>query len=251
MSPVESSRWLLRRPVPAPRIRLYCFCYAGGNATSFVNWQPLIDQRIEICAVQLPGRGSRFTEKPFQDIAALMSVLTDVLAQQPAMPFAFFGHSLGALLAFELTRSLRNAGQPLPLRLFVSGCSAPRHPSPSQGYQHLDDQAMLAVLQQYKGTPPEILAHRELMELLLPTIRADFALIENYAYREQPLLDVPMTVLAGKKDAAIGTPQQIQAWLEETSAPGRVQWFAGGHFFIHSEQRAVLDCLVSEVVRLI
>jgi medium-chain acyl-[acyl-carrier-protein] hydrolase len=251
MSRVESSPWLLRRPVPAPRIRLYCFCYAGGNAASFVNWQPLIDQRIEICAVQLPGRGSRFTEKPFDDLGSLIAVLTNVLAQQPAMPFAFFGHSLGGLLAFEVTRAMRNAGQALPLHLFVSGCSAPRYRSPSKGYHRLDDDALLAVLQQYNGTPPDILAHRELMALLLPTIRADFALVEKYAYREEPLLNVPMTVLGGKVDAAIESPQQIHGWLEETSAPGRVRWFKGDHFFIHSEQHAVLDCLVSELVRLI
>ena len=250
LTSLDANAWLLRRPVPACRMRLYCFCYAGGNALTFLNWQSHIAPGIEICAVQLPGRGARFNETPFRDMGALVAALVQVLAVQPAMPFAFFGHSLGGLLAFEVARSMRNAGHRLPLRMFVSGCSAPRYRSPPKRVHHLDDAAFLDVLSQYNGTPPDILAHRELMALLLPTIRADFALVDNYAYRVDELLAIPMTVLAGKSDH-IDSAQQVDGWREETRAQARIAWFDGDHFFIHSDQRAVLDCIAADLAPLI
>lgn len=234
--------WFIRSPGAQRPFRLYCFCYAGGNAISFLPWQQLIHPNVEICAVQLPGRGARFHEAPYTSFGELIELLAGLIAQQGSRPFAFFGHSLGGLLAFELARSLRDKALATPAHLFISGCDAPRHRSPSKQLHLLDDKSLLQELKTLNGTPTEVLANDELMALILPAIRADFALVEGYRYQPRPLLDIPMSVLAGKRDP-VDSPEQVVGWNDETTGPFEVRWFEGDHFFIQPEQASVLTFL--------
>jgi surfactin synthase thioesterase subunit len=227
-------------------MRLYCFCYAGGNATSFMPWQAALDSSIEICAIQLPGRGARLGEKPYRSLSALVADLAEVIALDDAIPFAFFGHSLGGLIAFETARYCQWHSRPMPQHLFVSGCAAPQYRSPSRHLHTLSNHELIQALQKYNGTPIEVLANRELMDIVLPAIRADFALAEDYTYILGPLLPTPITVLTGKLDDHVSLAQ-AEGWRRETLGECRVELFEGDHFFINGEMREVLDCIKPEL----
>lgn len=243
------SHWLLRQPGGERRFRLFCFSYAGGSAGPYLAWQAALPPHIEVCAVQLPGRGPRLMEKPFRSLFQLVEVLAPVITREAALPFAFFGHSLGGLLAFELARHCQRHGLPSPQHLFVSATGAPRHRRDKPRLHELGDEALIDALRGYNGTPPAALADRELMDLLLPAIRADFALVETYAYKEGPQLDIPLTVLAGTQDSHV-SPASLPAWQEETSAAFDLHWFEGDHFFIHQQQRAVTGCILAQLAAL-
>ncbi|CDG83358.1 thioesterase II family protein [Janthinobacterium agaricidamnosum] len=236
---INPSAWLLRKPGAPRRLRLYCFCYAGGSAVSFMPWQALLDPAIEVCAIQLPGRGPRLAEAPYEALPPLIETLALMTGAAGELPFAFFGHSLGALIAFELARYHQRHDLPMPRHLFVSGCAAPQHRGVSRQLHALSDDGLIDALKEYNGTPPEILAHRELMQMVLPAIRADFRLVEQYQYRASLPLNIPVTALAGRRDERIGE-EEVAGWGKETSLPLAVEWYQGDHFFIHPERDAVL-----------
>ncbi len=252
------SQWFVRQSNVKHRLRLFCFSYAGGNATIYHPWQQAFHPGVEICAVQLPGRGRRMAQPPYTEFTRLVEDLGQLIVeenkeenkdenkqertQKTPLPFAFFGHSLGALLGFELARYFQRHHLPLPQHLFVSGCNAPQQRNPPQGMHLMPDHELIESLRRYNGTPSEILANRELMALVLPTIRADFRMVEEYTYCPAPPLPIPITVLAGRKDEH-SSPAQAQAWQHETRAPCELHWFEGDHFFIHPE--------IAEVRRLV
>jgi medium-chain acyl-[acyl-carrier-protein] hydrolase len=244
---MNDSDWLLRKSGTGRRMRLFCFAYAGGNARAFASWQDGLDPAIEVCAVQLPGRGARWGVAPFTSMPALVRELAALVARHADLPFAFFGHSLGGLLAFEVARYSRLHYLRLPEQLFVSGCDAPRHRSPPDDLHLLPDPALVEKLRHYNGTPPEILAHEELLAMVLPAVRADFALAADYRYRPGLPLTMPISVLAGRQDTHLG-PAQIADWRQETLAPCGIHWFDGDHFFIHPRREAVLDLLGKELL---
>jgi len=237
-----ASPWLVRRPQAAPLMRLYCFSYAGGSAAVYAGWQALLGPEVEVCAVQLPGHGARMGEAPLSALAQVVEAVAAVIARQGPLPFAFFGHSLGALLAFELARHCMRQRLALPVRVFVSGSDAPAMRCNLPRLHLLPDAQLIAALRQYNGTPAELLAHRELMALVLPMIRADFALVENYAYRSFLRLPVPFTVLAGRDDAHVDLAQ-LDGWRKETSASCDFAMFDGDHFFIDACRAEVLACV--------
>lgn len=243
---VPDKVWFIRHPsLGAPRpFRLYCFAYAGGNASTFLGWQASMPAHIEVCGIQLPGRGGRFGEPPTHDLATLIRDLAPVFARTVDRPFAFFGHSLGGLLAFELSRALAMQGAPLPQHLFVSGAHAPRYRNRDRNYHLLDDAGLVEVLKGYGATPPEIVAQEELMALLLPVIRADFSMVETYAYRPGPPLPVPITALAGREDDH-RAPEQVDGWALETTAAFRTHWFDGGHFFLHPHRSEIIALVLA------
>jgi medium-chain acyl-[acyl-carrier-protein] hydrolase len=231
--------WLVRASAPAHRFRLYCFPFAGGNAAAFQHWQDGLGPEIEVCAVQLPGRAARMLEPPMTSLSSVVSAVADAIARDPRCPFAFFGHSMGALLAFEVARHCMRTGQPLPSHLFASGCAAPQARGERRNLHRLPDAELIEALREYNGTPPELFAHRDLLDLVLPTIRADFRLVENYAYQASVALPIPLSVLAGRQDEHVDA-LQAQAWEKETTGPCRVDWFDGDHFFLQSQRAQVL-----------
>jgi medium-chain acyl-[acyl-carrier-protein] hydrolase len=228
---------------------MYCFPYAGGNAATFLPWQAAMGPEIEVCAVQLPGRGARLVEPPYTSMTELVAALGQVILSNNELPFVFFGHSLGGLVAFELARYCKHHYLPIPKHLFISACSAPRCRDSSPRLHELEDAALVEALKDYNGTPPEIINNHALMELVLPAIRADFKLAEDYEYRPGQTLNVPITVLTGTMDKHISV-EQVVSWQEETISNCCIRVFEGDHFFINSNTTAVMDFLFAELAQL-
>lgn len=248
---MHSTHWLIRKPSNARRFRLYCFSYAGGSAISYMPWQDALDPAIEVCAVQLPGRGVRMAETPYTSMSALVEVLAQVMARQDKMPFAFFGHSLGALLAYELAHHCKRAHLPQPAHLIVSGTVAPQHRKPPRRMHDWPDDELIAELKKLNGTPKEILENRELMSLVLPTIRGDFALVDGFSHRVGLPLDIPLTALAGRQDIGRDDPVHVDAWKEETTKACHVHWIDGDHFFVNSHRSEVVAVVAKTLAPLI
>lgn len=215
------------------RLRLFCFPYAGGNAHIFRAWAEQLPPWVELIGVQSPGKGSRALERPCTTVSEMTGKL--MLALEPLLhdkPFAFFGHSNGALISFELSCMLQERGLPLPRQLLLSASPAPWTREFEQPYSAMSDEEFKAALQDLNGTPQEILANRELLDLFLPGLRADFSLSETYVYARARKLSVPTSVFYGEHDEI--EEHQVHAWQEEIEPPIRFDRLPGGHFFIHS-----------------
>lgn len=227
---------------PSAALRLYCFPYAGGSASVFHSWRAALAPEIDVIAVQMPGRAERLLDPMPRRIEPLLAALAEAIAPRAGRRFAFFGHSLGGLVAFELARLLQRRGADMPERVIVSGCDAPGHRKADRALHRLDDEAFVQVLRGYNGTPPEILANRELLRLLLPAVRADFEISENYVPLQDAPLNRPLTVLAGVHDER-DSDDAVDGWSRETRAGCDVHWFDGDHFFINPHRDAVLACV--------
>ena len=231
---VRGSVWFqYPRPCADAVLQLYCFPHAGSGASAYRNWPPQMPPGVEICAIQLPGRESRFTERALDSAERVVDALLPSLLPHLGRPFAFFGHSMGALLAYETARRLEQRGGPMPARLLVSGCGAPHVPDSAPGLKGLPDDAFVAELRRMSGMPDEILANRELMQVLLPTLRADTALCEDYVRDAQSPLSCPIAAYGGLEDHRV-EPAAVEAWREHTQSIFRARMFSGGHFFIRS-----------------
>ena len=197
--------------------------------------------------VHLPGRGRRVREKPFTELLALVEVLIAELSPYVDKPYALFGHSLGAIMAFEIARGLRREGLPLPLHLFVSGCRAPQlFPTSYRSYD-LPSADLIGRLRKLNGTPSEILESPEIMEFFLPIIRADLQMIQTYNYSVEAPLSCPISAFGGWQDLE-ETPEMISAWCEQTTASYQRQMFAGDHFFLHSEHDHLLQAISQQLI---
>lgn len=239
--PAGSSPWIIRpKPRSEPSLRLFCFPYAGGNASVFRTWADGFDARVEVCAVQLPGRATRMREAPMTNIECLTDLLSKALSDWLEHPFAFFGHSMGALVAFETVRALRRAGMPGPKHLFISARRAPDIPLSEPPIHNLPAAAFVTRLRELGGTPEEVLADRELLRFVMPTMRADFAVNETYRYYPEPPLDVPLTAFAASDDARATTEQMI-GWRRQTGGPFKSYELCGGHFFINEQRARLLE----------
>ncbi|MEU7907103.1 alpha/beta fold hydrolase [Actinoplanes sp. NPDC049118] len=244
------SEWIscaFRRP--AATVRLFCFPYAGGGATAFQPWVPRLPATVEVWPVCLPGREQRLFDPAYTSLPDLVAELREALAGPMAdspVPVAFFGHSLGALLAFELARSLREHGDAEPSTLVLSGRAAP-HRAPGRRLATLPDDAFVAAVQRFGATPSAALDHPEVRELCLPMLRADFTMAETYTYRPGPPLDCPVTTWAGKDDPG-ATPDLVEQWAGYTTGPVRHRTFPGGHFFLHTDG-SVFDALAEDLSR--
>lgn len=191
--------------------------------------------------MQLPGRDRRIAEPPFTDVQLLVKAAVEALRPLFDKPFAFFGHSMGALIAFELAHSVRAELRVLPQHIFASGRRAPQM-SREQSIYDLPKDKLLAELQQLKGTPPDVLEHPDLMELMLPLLRADFSLGDTYVFSDRPLLSCPITVLGGLLDSH-ESRTELQAWGDLTSGPFSLRMFPGDHFFLHSDELRLLEII--------
>lgn len=230
------------------RLRLFCFPYAGGAASIFHAWRDVLAPEIQVCPVQLPGRQHRLAEPPFTRLAPLVQELAQVLQPYLNVPFAFFGHSMGALLGFELARQLRREKLSAPLRLFVASCRAPQLRVPQQQLHLLSDAAFIEALRRLDGTPEELLRNAELMQLVLPTLRADFALCETYTYSDEAPLRCPISAFGGWQGREISR-YELEAWRCQTSSAFNLQLFPGDHFFLHSARPLLLRAIAADLSR--
>jgi medium-chain acyl-[acyl-carrier-protein] hydrolase len=247
--PVEP--WIAYHPPrTGVRLRLFCFHYAGAGASVFRGWPDAFPPEIGIYPVQLPGRERRFREPPFTDMESLIAALTPALANYFDLPFAFFGHSMGALISFELARQLRRVGGPAPSHLFVSGRRAPQLPSPMPPLHDLPQNELMERLRELEGIPSEFAEHEELMDCLLPIIRADFTLCETYRYAKEEPLDCPLTVFGGADDAHVN-PTELAAWAQHTRRPYKLLVLPGNHFFLHEQRQQLINAVVKDLRQLI
>jgi medium-chain acyl-[acyl-carrier-protein] hydrolase len=245
---VSADRWtVVPRPNPDPRVRLFCFPYAGGSAATYRSWSDVLPPDVEVQAIQLPGREWRLKEEPYRSVFPLARELAVVLEDRFEAPFAFFGHSLGALISFELARELRRRGLPLPEHLFLSAHRAPHLPKELPSIYDRSDEDFFEGLRRLEGTPEELLENRELMELLLPALRADFAIAETYECPPEPPLDCPMSVFGGLGDEVTGRPK-LEPWAEHTTRDFKVRMVPGGHFFVEESRDLILRALFQDLL---
>ncbi|HEX8190449.1 MAG TPA: alpha/beta fold hydrolase [Pyrinomonadaceae bacterium] len=243
MSKVSNPFISVSRPVGDARLRLFCFPHAGGGASLFRLWHAGLPARVEVCGVQLPGREGRWREEPFTEMGALLGALAPAIIPLCDVPFALFGHSMGALVAFELVRELRRRGLRAPAHLFISGRRAPRTPERGSDIHRLPDAEFLEqIVSRYEGIPKIILEEPELLRVYLRALRADFALLETHAHRPGPPLDCPVSVISGLDDPSV-TLDELLAWRTETAKFFRLELLPGDHFYFQKEPAQLLRSL--------
>jgi medium-chain acyl-[acyl-carrier-protein] hydrolase len=219
--------------------RLFCLPFAGGGASAYYRWTTRLSAGIEVARVHLPGRETRLREPLFNRLKPLVDNLVEELLPWIDGPFALFGHSMGALLVFELARGLRRHGL-LPIHLFVSGYRAPQLPSSQLPFSHLPDAEFIDSVRRYGGLPDLVAQNEELLEIFLPILRADFAMTETYIYQEESPLECPLTAFGGLSDPKVDH-EKILAWNIHTSLRFNTHFFPGGHFFLHDSESLVLN----------
>ncbi|KDN98395.1 thioesterase II family protein [Pseudomonas donghuensis] len=225
-------------------LTLLCLPYSGASAMVYSRWRRKLPAWLNLRPVELPGRGARLGEALLTDMQVLARQLAHEQRLAASQPYALLGHSLGALLAFELAHELQALGCPPPVALFACGTAAPTRREDYDGgnwREPKSDEVLIDELRTLQGTPEEVLANQELMSLTLPVLRADFMLCGRYVYRQRGPLRCPLHVLGGEADKA--SEAQLLAWREETLGDFSLDIFPGGHFFIHEHEERVLGVL--------
>lgn len=225
-----NAQWLhFPSPSPDAEVRLFCLPFAGAGAAAFREWPSAFGPRVEIAAVRLPGREQRIREAPVIDPVSVSATIAAAIDR----PYAIFGHSMGARLAFEVVRELRRTGAPLPLRLYPSGINPPHLPTagPFAGLSTVPDDELMTRVADGGGVPAEILAVPELFSLFLPVLRADLTWVDDYVYTDGPPLPVPVVAFAGDADP-VAPPSRMDGWHRHTSAGFTLHTLPGGHFFL-------------------
>lgn len=219
-------------PRPNANTRIFCFPYAGGGAGVFRGWSDWVPEHIEVCGIQLPGRWGRFNQPALRSMDHIVQTLGKELQGLLDKPFAFFGHSMGALLAYELSRYLLEKEMPLPSFLALSAYGKPVSAKPESDQSFgLPDEEFIEKVRSYGGVPPELAQNRELLTVFLPTLRADFEVIDTYNPQLGLKLPVPILGFGGSHDHQMSVPS-IQAWEEATSSSFEMEVLEGDHFFI-------------------
>ncbi len=239
--------WLQRLAPSSPetKLRLVCCPHAGGMASAFRLWPAGLPAGTEMFGVQYPGRGSRIDEPPVDRIPAMAECVIQALRDLPARRTVVFGHSMGSLVAFEVACQLAAAGQTLPAHLVLSGRGPPHLPAVYPPISHLPDRAFLEQInQRYRAVPAELMAHPDVLALLLPPLRADMAAVEHYLGAPKTVLTCPITAFGGTDDEAAPT-NQMAAWRDMTTATFQQRQFPGGHFYLDAHRDPVVAAIAS------
>ena len=242
----QSDRWIFKpRPNAGAKARLFCVPYAGGSAQIFQTWPQFLPSDVEVCAINLPGRGRRFGERSHDALLPLTAEIGRALASCLDKPFALAGHSMGALISFELARYMRTHHRVEPIHLFVSGANPPHIPDVHQ-YHLLPDAEFLRKLGELNGAVPEVLANAELMSFMLPILRADFTLCETYVCASGSPLGCPISVFGGEQDPLV-PPDELGNWQNHTTRKLMLDMLPGDHFFVQSAQSELLGMIGSRL----
>lgn len=236
-------------PNPTARLRLFCLPFAGGGASIYRSWARALPSTIEVCPVQLPGRENRLCESPYTDIRPLAETLAGQIQLYAQKPFALYGHSMGALLAFELARVLQRQNAPMPLTLFLAAHRA-AHLSPRRAPIYaLPREELIRALHRMGGMQAEVAQDQELLDLLLPILRADLTLCDLYRFAPDTQLDCPFHLYGGRDDMEV-PPEDMESWSEHSTQSSSLRIFPGGHFFLRSAGDALMQAIGSALARL-
>ncbi|OEE65941.1 hypothetical protein A1OO_09025 [Enterovibrio norvegicus FF-33] len=244
MNKMKNSDWFV---IPAPnaqaKMRLFCFPYAGGNAATFQAWTQVLPTFVELVIVQPPGRASRLLEPAINNMHEMTTELLKFSKDITSLPYVLLGHSLGSRVAYQLAVELIEQHYPSPIHFIASGSRAPHTVKTSERICDLPDKLFLDKIAAMNGTPKEVMMNKELMELLLPMLKADFSISDNYQASQSPL-PCDITALAGTDDEQV-SEKQLVAWAELTSTEFKSMHFHGGHFFIDTCASQVTDAISS------
>jgi len=239
-------QWIVRyHQNEQTRLRLFCFPYAGGGASIFRSWRDALPEEVEVCGIQLPGRENRLGEAAYTRMAPQLQALADAILPYLDKPFAFYGHSMGALVSFELARLLRRTYDKHPVRLYLAAYRAPHLPNPNIKIYHLPSEVFKVVLRA-DGIPEKILQNEELMQAMLPTLRADFELCDTYQHKEEAPLTCPFLIFGGLEDVRVRMAD-LEAWSIHSSATCSLAMLPGSHFFLHSAQDLLLAAIARDL----
>ena len=237
-----STPWLTAPTSARGELHLFVLPYAGGSATSFRRWGAALPDFVDFRPVHLPGRERRIFEPPIDAMAPMIAAMAPALAATIDRPYVLFGHSMGSIMAWELAAALIGLGLAAPAALIVSGHGGPTIPRTFHRISHLPEDAFLHAVAGLGGLPPEIREHRELLDLILPVLRADFRLCENYKWRPRPPLPVMVAAFGGSDDPIAGT-EELNSWRDVATGGLSIYRFEGDHFFLESARVPVLACL--------
>ncbi|MEZ7006289.1 thioesterase II family protein [Streptomyces sp. AD55] len=237
----ETGSWIRRfHPAPDARGRLVCFPHAGGSATYYFPVAQALSPATDVLAIQYPGRQDRRAEPCVEDIEELAGLIVEELRPWGDVPLAFFGHSMGATVAFEVARRLEAEGTP-PLALFVSGRRAPSRVR--EETVHLaDDDRLIDDITRLSGTDSAVLSDPEILRMILPAVRSDYKAAETYRFRPGPPLGSEVVALVGDHDPQV-TVEEAGSWREHTTGPFELKVYPGGHFFLDAHMPAILDLI--------
>jgi medium-chain acyl-[acyl-carrier-protein] hydrolase len=240
MTAAVTGNALLRLGVrSAPRRRLFCLPFAGGGVAAYRQWFMSLPDDVEVLAAQLPGRESQLLVPPLRSIQAMVDAVLPAVEAAATMPYAIFGHSMGALVAFELALALEQSGVRSPSRLFVSARRSPDDPETKPPVHALPEPQFLDELQERYGAIPEAVRNEpELLELLLPTLRADIQAVETYVPRPGARVHCPVVVYGGERDTH-PLPAQLPFWARVVHRLEQVRLFPGDHFYLHAQREAL------------
>ena len=246
---INATDWIINdRLNTDARLRLFCFHYLGGGASAFRKWSDSFPPEIQVCPIQLPGRENRTNEQPFQCIKSLVETLAQVLYPYLDRPFAFYGHSMGALISFELARQLRKQHRLIPIHLFAAAYYAPHATSPFQKISDINKSELIDLLPRLLDTPAELLVKKtELIKALLPTIKADLQIVGKHVYLKEEPLDCPISVFGGLKDKEVSY-DDLFAWSQHTQSKFDLQMFPGKHLFLLKHRKLVSQTIIEELI---
>jgi medium-chain acyl-[acyl-carrier-protein] hydrolase len=244
----ESNSWLIcHKPNPMARLRLFCFPYGGGGPSTFYNWPKELPSDVETIGIQMPGLESRIMEPPIESISMAVQSLLPEIYFKLDKSFVFLGHSLGSFISFELTRKLRERYSLQPLHMFVAGIHAPQILNWNSPISDLPETDFLEKLQRrYGGIPEEILQNPDILQLVLPGLRASLKMYECYKYIEGDPLDCDITAFGGYQDKT-ARREDLEAWRHQTKRSFTLHMLPGNHFFINSERVYFLRTLSSKL----
>ena len=233
-----------------PVVRLFCFPYSGASATVFGTWSRTLPAFIQVHAVELPGRGRRMREAPLCSLNALVDDVASRIAPLAEGLFAFFGHSMGALLSYELARRLQAQNGSFPMHLFVSGHLPPDSERSTEPIHGLPEPEFLDQIRALQGTPEELLDHDDFRDLLLPILRADFEVCETYDFMPNEPLQCGITAFGGLDDSYVKRAD-LEFWRSHTTGPFSIRMFPGNHFFLNTARPTVLQAIAQELFRVL